>query len=118
MGKVTLETIKTYSYHGCLKEETAIGSDYTVNISIWADLTRSTKTDALADTVDYVHLNKIATQEMAIPAALLEHVAQRVIDRIFVEIPMVEKVEVAVSKINPPIGGDVDKVTITLYEER
>jgi dihydroneopterin aldolase len=55
---------------------------------------------------------------MAIRSELLEHVAKRIIDRVLVEIPMVQKVKVAVSKINPPIGGDVEQVTVVLSEKR
>ena len=94
------------------------GSDYRVDIAVKADLEKSSSTDRLSDTVDYVHLNLIAKQEMAIRSELLEHVAKRIIDRVLVEIPMVQKVKVAVSKINPPIGGDVEQVTVVLSEKR
>lgn len=118
MGTIKVENIRTYSYHGCLEEEAKIGSDYRVDISVKADLEKSSSSDQLSDTVDYVHLNLIAKQEMAIRSELLEHVAKRIIDRVLVEIPMVQKVKVAVSKINPPIGGDVEQVTVVLSEKR
>ena len=114
MGKVQLENIKAYAHHGCLKEETNIGSDYLVNVSVKTNLLKASISDDLKDTVDYVHINKIVKQEMAIPSKLLEHVAKRIIDRIFLELPSVEKAKVSVSKINPPINGDVEKVTVSL----
>ena len=83
-----------------------------------ADLKKSAETDELADTVDYVHLNKIVKQEMAIRSKLLEHVAKRILDRILLEIPMVTKADVAVSKLNPPIGGNVAMVTIEMSKNR
>ena len=118
MGTIKVENIRTYSYHGCLEEEAKIGSDYRVDISVKADLKKSSSSDQLSDTVDYVHLNLIAKQEMAIRSELLEHVTKRIIDRVLVEIQMVQKVKVAVSKINPPIGGDVEQVTVVLSEKR
>ena len=75
-------------------------------------------TDALDDTVDYVTLNAIVVEEMRIPAKLLEAVAKRIINRVFKNCETVELVSVSVSKINPPIGGDVEKVTIVLSESR
>ena len=69
-------------------------------------------------TVDYVHLNKIAKEEMAIRSKLLEKVAKRIIDRIFDEIKMVEEATVSISKLNPPIGGNVGEVTIELSNSR
>ena len=99
-------------------EESKIGSDYTVDLEIKADLRTPMETDELADTVDYVHLNKIVMEEMAIRSKLLEHVAHRIVKRIFGEIPSISRVLLSVSKINPPIGGDVEAVTIQLEEYR
>lgn len=118
MGIIKVENIRIYAYHGCLIEEGKIGSDYVVDVVVEANLEKSAKSDELVDTVDYVHLNKIVKEEMAIRAKLLEHVAKRIIDRIFLELPMVERADISVSKINPPIGGNVEKVTIVLNRER
>ena len=51
---------------------------------------------------------------MAIPSKLLEHVGLRIINKIKSELSFIEKVKVTVSKINPPIGGDVAEVSVTL----
>ena len=66
MGIIKVENIRIYAYHGCLLEEGKIGSDYRVDIKVKANLETSAKSDELADTVDYVHLNKIVKEEMAI----------------------------------------------------
>ena len=118
MGIIKLKNIRTYSYHGCLIEEGKIGSDYTVNLEVKTDLRKSSTSDDLKDTVDYVLLNRIVVEEMAIRSDLLEHVARRIITRIFEEIPEVSRIIVAVSKLNPPIGGDVEAVTIEMEEYR
>jgi len=118
MGTIRLKNIRTFSYHGCLIEEGKIGSDYSVDLEIKTNLKHSSESDNLNDTVDYVHLNKIVVEEMAIRSNLLEHVAKRIIDRALAELETVSKIKVAVSKINPPIGGDVEAVTIEMEEER
>ncbi|WP_394759120.1 dihydroneopterin aldolase [Flavobacterium sp.] len=118
MGIIKLKNIRTFSYHGCLIEEGKIGSDYKVDLEIKTDLRRSSLSDNLKDTVDYVLLNQIVVEEMAIRSHLLEHVANRIITRIFAEIASVSRIIVAVSKLNPPIGGDVEAVTIEMEEYR
>ena len=118
MGTIKIRNIRVYSYHGCLVEEGKIGSDYRVDLSVKANLSKSAKTDNLSDTIDYVHLNKIVKQEMAIRSNLLEEVARRILDRILLEIPLVEKADVAVSKLNPPIGGNVAMVSIEMSKRR
>ena len=118
MGKIQLKNIRTFSYHGCLIEESKIGSDYRVDLEIETDLTISALSDQLKDTVDYVLLNKIVVEEMAIRAELLEHVAHRIIVRAMKEAPSIKAIEVAVSKLNPPIGGDVEAVTIIMSNRK
>jgi len=116
MGKVYVENIRVYAYHGCLPEETLIGSDYRVDVWVEGDLSVSSVSDQLADTIDYVTLCACVREEMATPSKLLEHVAQRILNRIFEANERVDKVNVKVSKINPPIGGHVKAVAVELCE--
>ena len=118
MGVIKVENIRVYAYHGCLKEETKIGSDYRVDLHVKANLIPSAKSDKLSDTVDYVLLNRIVKEEMDTASQLLETVAKRMLDRIFKEEPLVKKATVWVSKLNPPIGGDVERVTIKMNRKR
>ncbi len=118
MGTIKLQNIRTFSFHGCLMEESKIGSDYSTDLEIKTDMRKSAVSDDLHDTVDYVHLNKVVVEEMAIRSKLLEHVAHRIIKRVFDELPAVSRVMVSVSKLNPPIGGDVEAVTVVMEEYR
>lgn len=114
MSTIRLKNIKIYAFHGCLVEESKIGSDYLVNLSVKANLTQAANSDQLSDTVDYVLLQKIVTTEMQKRSKLLEHVAQRIIDAIFEEVDLVQTVKIRVAKVNPPIGGDVEDVSVVL----
>ncbi|MFK8059698.1 MAG: dihydroneopterin aldolase [Polaribacter sp.] len=118
MGIIKVNNIRLFADHGCLDEEAKIGSEYRVDVTVKVDLKKSAKTDDLADTVDYVHLNHIVKEEMAIRSQLLEEVAQRILDRFFKELKMIKKARVSVSKINPPIGGNVEEVVIILTKKR
>ena len=118
LGIIKVKNIRVYAYHGCLLEEGKIGSDYRVDLTIKADLKKPAFTDDLEETVDYVHLNRIVKEEMYIRAKLLETVASKIIDRILFEIPLVDEVNVQVSKLNPPIGGNVEMVTIEMERKR
>jgi len=118
MGIIKVENIRVFAYHGCLKEETKIGSDYRVDLKVKANLQDSAISDKLSDTVDYVLLNRIIKEEMSISSYLLETVAKRILNRIFKEDSMVTKATVWVSKLNPPIGGDVARVTIKMTDRK
>ena len=118
MHKIQLENVRVYTNHGCLHEEELIGSEYRVDLEVTANLSKSARTDELSDTVDYVSLNAIIVEEMAVRSKLLEHVAQRILHRVFKEESLVEKAEVKVAKINPPIGGDVQSVVVIMSQNR
>jgi dihydroneopterin aldolase len=112
MDEIVLEDIKIYAFHGCMKEETRIGSDYIINLNVKADLKDAAISDQLKDTVNYVDLLKIVNEEMAISSKLLEHVAERIVSRILRTMKMVNNVQVKVAKQNPPINGNISSVTI------
>ena len=112
MGVITVSGIKVFAHHGCMAEERQIGSDYIVNVEVCADLSTSAKSDRLEDTVDYVSINQIVKQQMAISSNLLENVVQRILDSIASSHPNVLRADVEVFKINPPINGDVASVSV------
>ncbi len=118
MGIIKINNIRVYAYHGCLVEEGKIGSDYRVDLEVKADLKKSAKTDQLSDTVDYVHLNRIVKEEMAVRTKLLETVASSILDRILSELELVSGAQVKVSKLNPPIGGNVEMVSVIMKRKR
>ena len=115
MGIIEVENIRLYAHHGCMAEETKIGSNYRVDVRLEADLDLSSRSDNLQDTVDYVKVHEIVKEEMSIPSKLLEHVVQRIIVRIKT-LKGGLKVRVRVAKENPPIEGDVAYVAVAIEE--
>ena len=47
MGIIKLENIRVFAHHGCLTEETKIGSDYRVDLKVKVNLQPSAITDKL-----------------------------------------------------------------------
>ena len=118
MVEIYLKNVRCYCFHGCLKEEGVIGSDYLVNLWVKGALDKTPLTDKIEDAIDYVFLNKVIVEEMSIPSKLLETVAKRILDRVFKEDKRVRKIKVSVSKICPPINGDVESVAVKLSKKR
>ena len=118
MGIIRVEDIRCYAYHGCMDEEGVIGSDYSVYVEVNTDLTLSSKTDKLADTVDYVAISRIVQEQMAIRSKLIEHVAQRILDQLLTELPTIEEALVVVVKHKAPIQGDVQRVSVEMRAKR
>ena len=53
---------------------------------------------------------------MNVASKLIETVAYRIINSIYKKHPSIEKCKVVVKKINPPIDGDVDYVSVIVEE--
>lgn len=112
MHKIHLDSILLYAYHGCLPEEALVGSNYTVDVLMETDFTAAAITDDLNKTIDYCTVFNIVKEEMAIRANLLENVAYRIVNRLKKELNDLQKVTLTVTKLNPPMNGNVKGVSI------
>ncbi len=114
MHTISVEGIQVYAYHGCLEEEGKIGGNYLVDVHMKTDFSEAALLDDLSKTIDYVDVYNIVREEMAIRAKLIEHVGKRIIDRINDKFKTVKKCKVKIIKLNPPMNGNVDRVSITI----
>jgi dihydroneopterin aldolase len=110
MGTILLEGMEFFSFHGCFKEEQIIGTKFIVDLSVEADLSVSEDSDHLNDTLDYVGLYQCVKKEMAVKSHLLEHVAKRILTAVRNGYPAVDRINLKISKINPPMGGKMQQV--------
>jgi dihydroneopterin aldolase len=118
MGKILIENIEVYAFHGHMEEEQKIGGNFLINVELETDLERACETDKLEDTFNYETAYQIIREEMKVKSALLEHVAGRIIRRLLETSPLVKAVKIKVSKLNPPFGGTVRAVSVELQQER
>lgn len=116
MGAILVEGIKLYAYHGCLEEEAKIGADYIVDVIMETDFSTAASTDSLSNTIDYVRVYEIVKQEMAIRSKLIEHVGKRILDNLKSEFTTLQTAQVKVTKLNPPMNGNVEKVSIIVKQ--
>ena len=118
MGQITIEGMEFYAYHGCFEEEQLIGTRFCVSIYIKTDTTKAERSDDLGQTIDYQAVYNMAKEEMAINSKLLEHVGRRILDRLFLDFPTAEKARLTIEKLDPPVGGKVRHVGVTLKDTR
>ena len=114
MGTIAIEGMEFHAFHGCFKEEQIIGNTFIVDVILEAETMASEESDNLDETVNYAEVFDLVKQEMQIKSKLLEHVARRIINAILAKFEEIEFVEVKVSKLNPPVGGKVHSVSVTL----
>jgi dihydroneopterin aldolase len=104
--------IQCYSFHGCMPEEKKTGGKYLVDIIAHFNFDNAADTDDLKQTIDYCVIYNIVQEEMAIPTKLIETVAKKIAIKCKEHYPSIEKIEVKVKKLSPPINGLVDYVAV------
>ncbi len=114
MASIRIENMEFYAYHGHFKEEQIVGNKFLVDLKIETDMKTPAETDDLKDAVNYQRAFHLVKAEMEKKSHLLENIARRIIDSVISELDGIDRVEVRVSKMNPPVGGKMDCVTVTL----
>ena len=118
MSKIILENMEFHAFHGCLEVEQLLGNTFIVTVSMELDTSLAGETDELEQTLNYQFVYDVVKEQMELPSKLIEHVGQRILDTIFNEFPQINILEVKLSKMNPPLGGKVDRVSIELIKKR
>ncbi len=114
MGKILLEGLEFFAYHGVYQEERENGQLFSIDLEIIADYSKACYSDKLEDAIDYVRIYELVKAEMEIPSSLLENVAQRIIDSIRKNCDQIESIKVKITKLQPPISGKLKGVSIEL----
>jgi dihydroneopterin aldolase len=114
MGIIELEGMEFYAYHGCFKEEQIVGNKFTVYVRMEYDETKAAQSDYIGDALNYQRAYEKIKEQLQIKSHLLEHVCQRILDMLYENFPELQHASVKVSKMNPPMGGQIEKVSLTL----
>lgn len=114
---INIEGIKLYGYHGCLEEEAKIGGHYIVDVYLTTDFSQSLLTDNLNNTIDYCSIYEICKAEMAIRNKLIECVCDRILKKIKQQFKQIKTLHVKLTKLTPPMNGNVEKVSVEIKDE-
>ena len=118
IGKIELEEMRFWAFHGCLESEKKKGNLFLVDFTGELDMHDAAASDNLEYTVNYADIYEIIRKEMEISSDLLEHVAGRIVQAIAEAYPEFLRFSVRVSKHNPPVGGPVEWSRVTLSYNR
>lgn len=113
---INIEGVKLYGFHGCLEEEGRIGGNYIVDVYMTVDFSKAAKSDQLTDTLDYCTVYEISKTEMAIRSKLIENVCERIYLKIRAAFPTLKTLHVRVTKLSPPMNGNVEKVSVEMKD--
>ena len=115
---ISLNDLRLHAYHGVQPQERLCGNLFIVNLRLETDITKATETDQIDDALNYAEVYEAVKAEMEIPSALLEHVAMRIVRRLFRDFPQIETIQLKLEKQNPPMNADIRSAAVEISVER
>jgi dihydroneopterin aldolase len=116
---IFIRGILIHARHGLLEHESEVGQRFVIDLELSADLSESSRTDRLKDTVNYGSVVDIAMKAFADRNYyLLERAAGAVADSILEAFPRVAAVKVTVHKPHAPIAAIFEDVGVVLTRTR
>lgn len=112
---IYINDLRFHAFHGVMPQERLTGNDYSVDLRVGYDVSSAMLSDHVNDTVNYATLYEIVRQEMSVPSQLVERVAYRIADRISRRYLDVTRMDVRVTKLNPPLGADCHGAGVELH---
>ena len=115
---ILLNELHFHAFHGVGTQEQLVGNDFVVSLKLCTDLSRAILSDEVNDTVSYADVFQSVKEEMEIPSRLLEHVAGRIIQRLFDDYPTVDEITLSLLKRNPPMNADIASAGVEVTVKR
>lgn len=115
---IELRNIKIYAYHGIMPQENTVGAYYYIDLKIRTDFTQAALYDDLSETVNYAEIYQRVVEVMRTPSKLIEHVANRLANRLLNDFERINQIDIRITKENPPFGADNAQVSISASFKR
>ena len=116
---IFIKGVLIHARHGLMEHESEVGQRFVIDLELDTDLSESSRTDKLSDTVSYS--NVVATATSAFKDTnykLLERAAGAVADAILATFPRIRAVKVTVHKPHAPIAAIFEDVGVMLTRSR
>ncbi|SDX50275.1 dihydroneopterin aldolase [Hydrobacter penzbergensis] len=102
MLSIHLNNLLFHSFHGLYEEETVLGNDFKVDVTVWHQPARI-PVKSLHETINYVTVYELIKKRMETPTLLLETLATTIAQEILATFQQAEKVKISIDKLQPPI---------------
>jgi len=117
IDKIEIKNLKIMGRHGVFDFERFQDRTFELDLVLFLDLSKASKSDNLEDTIDYAEIIDVVIKEFTKKNYnLIEAVAESIISRLFKEFNF-NKVKVRIRKPHAPIDAEFDTVQVELERE-
>ncbi len=113
---IRLEQMEFRALHGCYAMEQRVGNRFAVDLEITSELDEVAATDDVTKAVSYLTVYEIVEAQMKVTRHTIEAVAVQIINALKEEFPQIVAIRCTVAKIAPPLGGKIDRVSVTVVD--
>ena len=85
-----------------------------MDVLLVVEIGEAAEKDELLKSVNYLTVYELVQEEMQHPSDTLENVSWRIQERLYNTFNQIVSSKIKVSKLAPPLGGKVEKVSVTL----
>lgn len=111
---IILDRMEFRAFHGCYDLEQKVGNRFTVDLEITAELGDVAREDCVEKAVNYLLVYETVRGQMRTTQRTIERVATNIIDALYDRFPQIRRIRCKVSKLAPPLGGKLDRVSVVL----
>lgn len=111
---IRLDRMEFHAYHGCYDLEQKVGNRFTVDLEITSELSDIAVHDDVRRAVNYLTVYETVTAQMRVTQRTIERVAMNIIEALYALCPQIRHIKCTVSKLAPPLGGKLEKVSVIL----
>ncbi|MDX1639729.1 MAG: dihydroneopterin aldolase [Balneolaceae bacterium] len=105
--------------HGYYEEERLEGNDFEVDLEFTLNLEEAARSDELGKTLNYEEAELIVREVMEGPSRnLIETLVFSIGENLFGQFPEVDRLEVKVRKLHPPLRAETDFSEVTMTWQR
>ena len=106
--RIVLNRMEFRAFHGCYDLEQQVGNRFT------AELGEVASEDCVEKAVNYLLVYETVREQMRVTQRTIERVSMNIMDALYARFPQIRHIRCTVSKLAPPLGGKLEKVSVVL----
>lgn len=115
--RISLTNLEFFGYHGLYLEEKKVGNTFFVDVHVHLK-TNEAIIDQIDQTINYVEIYNLVRDIMLVPTPLLETLVGTIAEVILKRYPIVEKIQVAITKQKLAIAHFEGTTTVSIEKAR
>lgn len=119
IAHLSIRNLRFHAFHGVASEERKLGGKYAIDLEIWYDASAAVQTDQLSDAINYEEVIETLYRSLnEHKFYLIEKVADYLLEKVMSRFHQIQKAQIRVRKLFPPVTHILDYIEVELQKQR